>query len=569
MPPKLSITPKGDEAIALDGAQLIPEEMDGSGNAISLGTITDDKNESGDAVYRLAEGDDATGTDNSDFRITNNVLFYKGAAVDFESATKKSFNIKIIRYKNAEDAEAERSPQTLDSTINLQDQIEVLGITPPGDASPIFSDGASLLQENADGSTNRIELGAISDNIKTTLSVSYRLADASASNNNGDFQIENGILYYIGTNSGDFDAGDFLMVDVIRTLDGNAATEQTLQRTINLKDIAPDITTTEADGTTEIPYLAMGEVGMAGTVGDDNYRMANYRMVFEVEAEDETLTIDFVKNTSSSAPLFLVINPQTDTLTDGTKKVTGFEFSYRTTGSFTWGENGMLGALTNKGLGAAFDTTTGDDLVVWQSYTKSIEYLGTLANSIINDTLSGSSTLEVAGRGIVIDENTPTTTILANFAATDTATWSLTGIDALDFNINPNTGEFRFENSPDYENPDDADEDNQYSITINADDGTTTVTYKLLVVVADVAGNADTTPPASSSAAENIPSAEESVAEATPEAEATKPSIGRRILDYLFGSQEEHRQMQNQQIENMFSGDSDLDPLNPQDPDIL
>ena len=73
--------------------------------------------------------------------------------------------------------------------------------------------------------------------------------------------------------------------------------------------------------------------------------------------------------------------------------------------------------------------------------------------------------------------------------------------------------------------------------------------------------------------AESLPSAAEAVPAtdddpAAPEAEATKPSIGRRILDYLFGSQEEHRQMQNQQMENMF-GDSDLDPINPQDPDIL
>ena len=71
------------------------------------------------------------------------------------------------------------------------------------------------------------------------------------------------------------------------------------------------------------------------------------------------------------------------------------------------------------------------------------------------------------------------------------------------------------------------------------------------------------------SAAESVPDTDESAAEATPEAEATKPSIGRRILDYLFGSQEEHRQMQNQQAENMFSGDSDLDPITPTDPDIL
>ena len=70
------------------------------------------------------------------------------------------------------------------------------------------------------------------------------------------------------------------------------------------------------------------------------------------------------------------------------------------------------------------------------------------------------------------------------------------------------------------------------------------------------------------SAAESVPDTDESAAEATPEAEATKPSIGRRILDYLFGSQEEHRQMQNQQMDNMF-GDSDLDPITPTDPDML
>ena len=74
--------------------------------------------------------------------------------------------------------------------------------------------------------------------------------------------------------------------------------------------------------------------------------------------------------------------------------------------------------------------------------------------------------------------------------------------------------------------------------------------------------------------AESLPSAAEAVVPdtdddpAAPEAEATKPSIGRRILDYLFGSQEEHRQMQNQQMDNMFSGDT-LDPINHHDPDIL
>ena len=81
----------------------------------------------------------------------------------------------------------------------------------------------------------------------------------------------------------------------------------------------------------------------------------------------------------------------------------------------------------------------------------------------------------------------------------------------------------------------------------------------------------ETNTPAESlpSAAEAVPATDDDPAAPEAESAATKPSIGRRILDYLFGSQEEHRQMQNQQMENMFSGDSDLDPITPTDPDIL
>ena len=476
VPPKLSITPTGGEAIVLDGAALIAEETDGSGNApLSLGTITDDKDESGDAVYHLAEDDDAEGTDNGDFRITNNVLFYKGAAVDFESATKKSFNIKILRYKNAADAEAERSPQTLDSTINLQDQIEVLGITPPGDASPIFSDGASLLQENADGSTNRIEIGAISDNIKTTLSVSYRLADASASNNNGDFQIENGILYYIGTNSGDFDAGDFLMVDVIRTIDGNAATEQTLQRTINLKDIAPDITATEADGTTEIDkYLA------ASNVANDYFRM-----VFDVsKAHNNEITIRFVEDATITLDSQMKITPlYVDD--DPTNKLTGFEIGVRSIAN-----SSILSGLTDigsvySGIQAGFTTT--ENYAVWQEYLVSVAYVGPSsdASQVISERLVSSTTL--TGRPTIeVDEGTSTSVTIANFASADTgSTYSLGGDDAGAFTVDAN-GNLRFAEAPNYDTPADKDTNNFYGVSVTADDGTSTDTYDLLVVVADV-----------------------------------------------------------------------------------
>ena len=51
----------------------------------------------------------------------------------------------------------------------------------------------------------------------------------------------------------------------------------------------------------------------------------------------------------------------------------------------------------------------------------------------------------------------------------DSARVWLTGDDAGDFRING--GALTFGTSPDFENPADADGDNTYSVTVNADDG--------------------------------------------------------------------------------------------------
>ena len=60
------------------------------------------------------------------------------------------------------------------------------------------------------------------------------------------------------------------------------------------------------------------------------------------------------------------------------------------------------------------------------------------------------------------------------------ATLSLSGADAGDFTING--GMLRFMNSPDYEMPADADTDNTYMVTLNADGGT----YDVTIMVIDV-----------------------------------------------------------------------------------
>ena len=67
----------------------------------------------------------------------------------------------------------------------------------------------------------------------------------------------------------------------------------------------------------------------------------------------------------------------------------------------------------------------------------------------------------------------------------DMATWSLGGNDAGDFNID-NGGKLTFRTSPDYENPVDADRDNVYSVTVNANDRTHDVSTDVTVTVTNV-----------------------------------------------------------------------------------
>ena len=82
----------------------------------------------------------------------------------------------------------------------------------------------------------------------------------------------------------------------------------------------------------------------------------------------------------------------------------------------------------------------------------------------------------------------------ASFSATDpegattTFTWSLSGTDADDFNINSSTSVVTFKSVPDYEAPTDANTDNVYLLTVQANDGTSSDvgTFDVSITVAGV-----------------------------------------------------------------------------------
>jgi hypothetical protein len=86
-----------------------------------------------------------------------------------------------------------------------------------------------------------------------------------------------------------------------------------------------------------------------------------------------------------------------------------------------------------------------------------------------------------------IDENTTEiTTIQATDAEGDNITYSIEGSDSGLMTIGSISGELSFISSPDYENPQDSNQDNIYEVTIIASDGSLSSSLGTIVAVNDV-----------------------------------------------------------------------------------
>ena len=94
--------------------------------------------------------------------------------------------------------------------------------------------------------------------------------------------------------------------------------------------------------------------------------------------------------------------------------------------------------------------------------------------------ISGMDSVEYAENG-----TDAVTTYMASGLESANALWTLGGDDAGDFAIS-SSGELTFVSAPDFESPADADADNEYMVTVEADDGTFMATRDVVVTVTDV-----------------------------------------------------------------------------------
>ncbi|MFI8750259.1 DUF4347 domain-containing protein [Vreelandella lionensis] len=150
--------------------------------------------------------------------------------------------------------------------------------------------------------------------------------------------------------------------------------------------------------------------------------------------------------------------------------------------------------------------------------------------SAVNDApvFTTSTTLSVAENATVV------TTLAATDADGDTLTYSLTGgADMGLFSLDANSGALSFKAAPDFEAPNDQDQDNQYEVVVNVSDGTESASQAMTIAVTDVnetppSGPGPTPPPIQVTPPEpqpNTPSGQPSVSETISNNGATSGNV--------------------------------------------
>ena len=160
--------------------------------------------------------------------------------------------------------------------------------------------------------------------------------------------------------------------------------------------------------------------------------------------------------------------------------------------------------LTQNG-GAIIDQTTNTPLTTETEWILGLDVDAAVTHTALDDDAShkvsggASSPVTLSGDTMInYEENGEGAVATYTLPGSDNAiTWSLLGDDSDDFSLTGSSATsryLRFTSSPNYEDPTDADTDNQYDVTIQASDGTNTSILQVTVFVTNVVHDADELP---------------------------------------------------------------------------
>ena len=436
-----------------------------------------------------------TGTDASLFSISSSGVLTFVSAPDYENPgdadTNNDYQLNIV----ATDAAANAS--TLAYQVNVQDL---------DDTSPTITDTTS---GSIDVDENQTAVTSFTANETVTWSLTG--TDASL------FSISSsGVLTFVSApdyeNPGDADTNNDYQLNIVAT--DAAANASTLAYQVNVQDLddtSPTITDTTSgsidvdENQTAVTSFTANETVTWSLTGTDAslFSISSSGVLTFVSApdyenpgdadtnNDYQLNIVATDAAANASTLAYQVNVQdlddtSPTITDTTSgsidvdenqtAVTSFTANETVTWSLT-GTDASLFSISSSGVLTFVsapdyenpgDADTNNDYQLNIVATDAAANASTLAYQVnVQDLDDTSPTItDTTSGSIDVDENQ---TAVTSFTANETVTWSLTGTDASLFSIS-SSGVLTFVSAPDYENPGDADTNNDYQLNIVATD---------------------------------------------------------------------------------------------------
>ncbi len=177
--------------------------------------------------------------------------------------------------------------------------------------------------------------------------------------------------------------------------------------------------------------------------------------------------IEWDENSSGSVATFTATDPE------GQRTTFTFSLEGDDAGDFTLTSAGVLTFQDLPDYEAPADADTNNEYLITVEADDG-DKSGSLDLTVTVGDVNEPPTITPTGNITRLENSTGT---VADYSAvdpegvTDTFTWSLSGDDAADFRLHAESGSLIFVNSPDYDDPADADGDNVYLVTIGVTDG--------------------------------------------------------------------------------------------------
>jgi len=388
--------------------------------------------------YSVAENTTTVGTVTAADADANSTITYTLTGTD---AAKFDINSAsgAISFVSAPDFEAPGSAANSNAYslnvvasdgTNSDTEAVVVNVTDTNDNSPVFTSASSFtVAENitAVGSITATDADA-------GTSVAYAITGGADS---GSFTLTSGALAF--TSKPDFETQQSYVVVVTASDGSNTTTQEITVNLTNVNDIAPVFTSADAFS------VAEGGTAIATLTGSD--------------ADGDSVSF----NTTLSG-------------TDAG------DFALTTTGILTFASASDFEAPADAGTNNVYNITA--------TITDGVSAVAQDITVTVTDINDNTPVLSVSTPYSVAEGTTSVATVTATDAdANSTITYTLTGTDAADFDINSASGAISFATTPDFEDPADANTDNEYLLNVVASDGTNSDTEAVVVNVTDVNDN--------------------------------------------------------------------------------